>query len=217
MNGRAALDAAAREWPDVILLDLEMPVMDGYEAARRLRDMERDKNLKHCLIVAISSNNEPAVAERALAAGCDRYIVKPAPRQVLWNLLGGSVDRGVGEGGAANKTAVDATRVSDAVTVDEDLRAVLPEFLRTRRELLDELQAASAAGNRALLQRHAHRLAGSFAIYGFKWAAVEAQAIGADAAHADAADLEKRAVALRAHLDRVVIEYAPSPGLSGKG
>src|SRR5260370_19934369 len=41
VNGRAALAAAQREWPDVVLLDLEMPVMDGYQAARALRELER--------------------------------------------------------------------------------------------------------------------------------------------------------------------------------
>jgi CheY-like chemotaxis protein len=72
VNGRAALDAAARDWPDVVLLDLEMPVMDGYEAAQRLREMERSQGLKRCLIVAISSNDEESVVQRALAAGCDQ-------------------------------------------------------------------------------------------------------------------------------------------------
>ncbi len=216
VNGRAALDAAAREWPDVILMDLEMPVMDGYEAARRVRAMERDKNLKRCLIVAISSNNEPAIAQRALAAGCDRYIVKPAPRQVLWNLLSGSADWSNDAGEFVDKAATEGSRAMDAVTVDEDLRPVLPEFLRTRRELLEELQAALTAGDRALAQRLAHRIAGSLAIYGFKWAAAEVRAIEDDAAHDDAADPARRVAGLRAYLDSVVIEYAPVSGLAAK-
>src|SRR5207245_2100229 len=52
VNGRAALDAAARQWPDAVLLDLEMPVMDGYEAAARLREIERADGRKRCTIVA---------------------------------------------------------------------------------------------------------------------------------------------------------------------
>src|SRR5207237_4142809 len=87
VNGLAALDAVRREWPDVILLDLEMPVMDGYEAARRLREMERSEGRKRCSIIAFSSNDDPAIIQRALGAGCDQYVVKPVPRHVLWQLL----------------------------------------------------------------------------------------------------------------------------------
>jgi PAS domain S-box-containing protein len=211
VNGRAALEAAERDWPDVVLLDIEMPVMDGYEAARRLRDLERERNLKRCLIVAISSNNEGAIAERALAAGCDRYIVKPAPRQVLWGLLSGA-DAGIaGVSGRGNETAAQAGP-SDTVLVEEELRSGLPGFLASRRELLKDAQSALAAGDRVLFRRHAHRLAGSFAIYGFKWAAAQASALEADAPACDPADLEKRTAKLLGYLDEVNIEFTPASG-----
>jgi PAS domain S-box-containing protein len=87
VNGRAALDAARRDWPDAVLLDLEMPVMDGCEFAERLRALERADGRKRCTIVALSSNDEDAVIRRALAAGCDHYHVKPAPRETLLRLL----------------------------------------------------------------------------------------------------------------------------------
>jgi CheY-like chemotaxis protein len=87
VNGRAALDAARRDWPDAILLDLEMPVMDGVEFAERLRALELADGRKRCTIVALSSNDEDAVIRRALAAGCDHYHVKPAPRETLLRLL----------------------------------------------------------------------------------------------------------------------------------
>jgi PAS domain S-box-containing protein len=204
VNGLAALESATREWPDVVLLDLEMPVMDGYEAARRLRQMELSKGLKRCMIVAISSNDEEAVMQRALAAGCDEYIVKPAPRQVLWRILGGSAagDRAGGGTGAA-------ASASDAVTIDADLGAALPEFLRSRRKLLDEMLGALAADDRPLFRRLAHRLAGSFALFGFAWAAAHCRAIEGDALAADPRDLEARTAAVLAHLGNVTIEYAP--------
>jgi len=206
VNGRAALEAAAREWPDVVLLDLEMPVMDGYEAARRLREMERSQGLKRCLIVAISSNDEEPVVQRAVAAGCDQYVVKPAPRQVLWRILGASA------GEAAPETARAAAGASDAVIVEEDLRSKLPDFLRSRRELLGQMPASLSAGDRQLFKRSAHRLAGSFALYGFAWAAAHCRAIENDALDGDPRDLESRVAAVRAHLDSVSIEFVPAKG-----
>jgi PAS domain S-box-containing protein len=206
VNGRAALDAAATAWPDVVLLDLEMPVMDGYEAARRLREMERTRNLKRCRIVAISANDEGSIVQRALAAGCDHYVVKPAPRQLLWSLLAGSAPAEAAHPGVPAEASA-----SDAVRVDAELRQAIPEFLRSRRGLLDDMPAALAASDRALFRRLAHRLAGSFALYGFKWAAAEARAIEADAPLGDPARLLERVAGLRAHLDGVTVEYSAPP------
>jgi PAS domain S-box-containing protein len=180
VNGRAALEAARRSWPDAVLLDLEMPVMDGYEAARRLRALERQDGRQRCTIVAISSNDEPAIVDRALAAGCDHYLVKPAAREALFKLLD-----------------------ADAVAVDPDLRASLPAFLESRRRMLEEMPQALAGGDRERFRRLAHKLAGSFVLYGFAWAAAQCRELERAAAGGDAQDLSRRAAAVRAHLDAV--------------
>jgi len=188
VNGRAALEAARRAWPDVVLLDLEMPVMDGYQCAAALREMERAGGRKRATIVAISSNDEEAFMRKALAAGCDHYLVKPAPRETLLELLQGR-----------------APAAGDAVALDADLQASLPAFLASRRRLLDELPQALEAGDRKRFRRLAHKLGGSFALYGFAWAAEQCRALERDAALGDADDLRQRAAALRAHLDEVKV------------
>jgi len=202
VNGRAAVDAAAREWPDVVLLDLEMPVMDGYEAARRLRNLERDEHRKKILIVAISSNDEDAIVRRALDAGCDKYLVKPAPRELLLQMLAGATVPLVSGG----SPAIEA-READEVVLDADLEAALPGFLASRREALDEMPRVLGAGDRPGFKRLAHRLAGSFALYGFRWAAAESKALERDA-DGDTGDLILRTAALRKHLDQVKIRVS---------
>ena len=197
VNGRAALDAAKSDWPDVVLLDLEMPVMDGYEAAGRLRKMQGPQK-KPLRIVAISSNDDTRSIERALNSGCDDYLVKPAARETLWAVLAGAESpRKAGEGAAGE---------GDPVRLDADLRATLPDFLRSRREALDELPQALAAGDREKFRRLAHKLAGSFALYGFKWAGAQCRALQDASAQGEAADLARRVSALRSHLDKVVIQ-----------
>ena len=72
--------------PDVILLDINLPDIDGYEVARRLRK----SNVKHLLyvpIVAITANALKGDAEKALEAGCDVYIAKPINIRELWARL----------------------------------------------------------------------------------------------------------------------------------
>jgi CheY-like chemotaxis protein len=196
VNGRAALDAAKSDFPDVVLLDLEMPVMDGYEAAGRLRKLQSALR-KPLRIIAISSNDDSRSIERALNSGCDEYLVKPAPREALWAAL-------AGEQGPVRKAESTAGE-SDPVQLDADLHATLPDFLRSRREALDELPQALAAGDRDKFRRLAHKLAGSFALYGFKWAGAQCRALQDAAAQGEAADLARRVTAVRAHLDKVVI------------
>jgi len=199
VNGRAALDAARENWPDAVLLDLEMPVMDGYDCARRLRAMEKEGR-KPLRIIAISSNDEPAILQRARAAGCDQYLVKPAPRETLWRLLAGE-DVPVAEAGL--RTLSD----SDPVELDGDLRATLPEFLRSRRAALDEMPGALHAGERVRFKKLAHKLAGSFSMYGFKWAAAECHALERAAVKDEPGELARRVAALRAHLDSVQMRW----------
>jgi CheY-like chemotaxis protein len=200
VNGRAALDAARRNWPDAVLLDLEMPVMDGYTAAARLREMEREGGRKRCTIVAISSNDEDAIIRRALAAGCDHYQVKPAPRETLLRLLAGEAP--VPQAAAAPVEA----GAGDAVELDPDLEAALPAFLASRAKALDEMPRALDAGDRAQFKRLAHRLAGSFTLYGFRWAAAQCKELERAASAGEMAELRKGAAAVRAHLGVVKVK-----------
>jgi PAS domain S-box-containing protein len=182
VNGRAALEAARRAWPDTVLLDLEMPVMDGHEAAARLRQLERESGKPRCTIIAISSNDDPAIVARALAAGCDRYLVKPAPREVLLKML------------------------DTEVLLDPDLRSSLPAFLDSRRRMLDEMPGSLAGGDRVRFKRLAHKLAGSFVLYGFGWAAEQCKSLEREAESGAPDRLASAVAAVRAHLDQVTIK-----------
>jgi len=73
-GGREALAVAERERPDLILLDIGMPDMDGYEVARRLRACEPTANAR---IVTLSGYGQAGDREKSLAAGCDGHLVKP--------------------------------------------------------------------------------------------------------------------------------------------
>ncbi len=73
-NGLEALETAARARPDLILMDLRMPVMDGYEATRTLRETEWGRTLP---IIAVTAGSIEEHREKALSAGCTDFIVKP--------------------------------------------------------------------------------------------------------------------------------------------
>lgn len=73
-DGAEALDVAARERPDLILLDMSLPTMDGWEAARRLK---ADAALRGIPVIALTAHAMSGDRERAIEAGCDEFDTKP--------------------------------------------------------------------------------------------------------------------------------------------
>jgi two-component system, cell cycle response regulator DivK len=80
-NGEEALAALAKQRPDLILMDIQLPIMDGYEATRRIR---ADPEMKGIPIIAVTSYALAGDEAKALAIGCTAYITKPySPRALL--------------------------------------------------------------------------------------------------------------------------------------
>lgn len=83
-DGAAGIEAARREHPDLILMDLSLPVIDGWEAAFRIK---ADPELKHIPIIALTAHAMKGDAERAHACGCDDYMTKPLDEDLLFEML----------------------------------------------------------------------------------------------------------------------------------
>jgi two-component system cell cycle response regulator DivK len=80
-DGEAGLAAAAAHRPDLILMDIQLPGLDGYEATRRLK---ADAALQGIPVIAVTSYASSSDADKARAAGCDAFVSKPfSPRQLL--------------------------------------------------------------------------------------------------------------------------------------
>ena len=73
-NGEKGCEMAAAEQPDIILMDLEMPVVDGWEATRRLKANPQTRDIP---IIALSAHALAGEREKALAAGCNEFDIKP--------------------------------------------------------------------------------------------------------------------------------------------
>jgi two-component system, cell cycle response regulator DivK len=80
-DGQVGVAKAQAERPDLILMDIQMPVLDGYEATRRIK---ADANLKTTPVIAVSSFAMKDDEKKARDAGCDHYVTKPySPMQLL--------------------------------------------------------------------------------------------------------------------------------------
>jgi CheY-like chemotaxis protein len=83
-NGAVALERAAEGRPDLILMDLSLPHMDGWEATRRLK---ADERLALIPVIALSAHAMRGDEERALASGCDDFLTKPIDESLLFSKL----------------------------------------------------------------------------------------------------------------------------------
>lgn len=84
-NGKEAIEAFRNKQYDIILMDIQMPIMDGFEATRQIRIIEGDK--KHTPIVALTATVMVGVQEECLANGMDDYVSKPIDFKLLWNKI----------------------------------------------------------------------------------------------------------------------------------
>ena len=166
-NGREILEAVKRGTFDVILMDLQMPELDGLEATVAIRHEERFTR-RHVPIVAVTAHAMKGDRERCLAAGMDGYIAKPIQSKELY----AEIERVTAA--LAKETAKTATvnAVFDEQTLRERvdhseslLRELVKLFQADHQRLLGELRGAINAQDACTVERAAHALRGAAAAF----------------------------------------------------
>ena len=89
VDGEQGIEAARREKPDIILMDMSLPVMDGWEATRCIKSDDATRGVS---VIGVSARTMSGDVERAIAAGCDDYDVKP----IEFDRLIGKIERLLG-------------------------------------------------------------------------------------------------------------------------
>lgn len=87
-NGQAAVDAMAQTAYPIVLMDCRLPKMDGYTAARLIRQHEQAHQSEPAVIIALTASDHPGAETEAMAAGMDTFLTKPLRREALAAVLG---------------------------------------------------------------------------------------------------------------------------------
>ncbi|NVI82725.1 response regulator [Janthinobacterium sp. BJB401] len=182
-NGRRALALWERYPFDVILMDCQMPEMDGFEATRRLRRMEAEQGRVRTPIIALTANAILGDRELCLDAGMDDYLAKPYTRAALLEILARWRPSPAAQATAGTPTVTtEAAPVESAAILDaaalQNLRAmrrpgrpdvlgrIIDLFYSDAPRLLGQLEVAAEASDTAALQLAAHTLKSSCANVG---------------------------------------------------
>jgi len=177
-NGLEALEAVRRKDYAAVLMDMQMPVMDGLEATIRLRRERADK--RHLPIVAMTANAMKGDREKCLAAGMDDYISKPIDRRELFRVLGQWITVEPGRLKSEPLPSADSVepdskeetvKILPGIDVQEGLERLgvtwsafhrlLSGFSKGQGAVVHDLQKAVADGDLETIRLHAHSLAGA--------------------------------------------------------
>ncbi|MCX7801038.1 MAG: PAS domain S-box protein [Fimbriimonadales bacterium] len=168
-NGKEAVRAAMEGGYDLVLMDCQMPEMDGYEATEEIRRREAETG-RHLPIVALTANAMQQDIERCMASGMDDYVPKPVTLEALKRALLKAFQSD--PGGSAPVYRVEGTDFDPralAETCGDDpefQREVLETFLQNLVPSLAALRQAVAAGDHEAVQKLAHSLKGGCATVG---------------------------------------------------
>jgi len=168
-NGREVLDALAEQGFDVVLMDVQMPEMDGFEATAAIRERERSSG-KHATIIAMTAHAMKGDRERCFEAGMDGYVSKPLLAEALYAAI-------EGRQAATSASPAPAAALVEPAPLDEEalrehfgddalLKEVAGVFVETCPTWQAEIRAAVEAQDAAKVRITAHTIKGAVSHFG---------------------------------------------------
>ena len=226
-NGVEALDAVTREKFDIVLMDIQMPDMDGYEATRRIRQMRGP--VAKIPIIAITAHAMPGEREKCIAAGMNDYLAKPVSlEQVgaivrLWASKSSSGEHAAAPADVMEQDdgyVLDRERVSSFLAISRTQDGFLEGLVKTFRQdvpsRIDALRAAAATGDANDLALAAHAMKSSSGSVGAKRMFAMASSLEQEARSGRLDGAEAAIEQIAAEFRRVMVAYDGIIRRSGK-
>jgi PAS domain S-box-containing protein len=163
-NGRLAVNKFQSGSYDLVLMDMQMPMMDGFAASRAIRSWEAAHGLKATPIIALTGLGGTEEVQAMLNAGCTSYMTKPIKREVLLGTVSGYSSQRL-RGAVVNGDGNGAGKI--IVTVNKALQDLMPGYLQRKREDITALNSALEQLDYEAIRVLGHSLKGSGGSYGF--------------------------------------------------
>jgi PAS domain S-box-containing protein len=169
VNGKQAIQMHQKHVYDAILMDCQMPVMDGYEAARRIREIETQSGTAEpaCRIIAMTASALPGDRVRCLEAGMDDYLAKPFDASSLHSILSRfAKEKPQTEEQAGHEAARSAKSHLENQIGTEATKELIDIWLRETPQRVETIRQAVREGRNQIAKKAAHALRGSCSIFG---------------------------------------------------
>jgi CheY-like chemotaxis protein len=167
-NGRAAVDLYHRERPDLILMDVQMPVLDGIDSTREIRAAEEQSGCR-TPIIAMTAHAMSGDSARCLAAGMDTYLAKPLSKEILLRTVEAMSreDARVGSGRASAASPCDRATLLKNLDGDVELLGRVTALFKDNTPAhLAQMRQAIDQQDGVVLQKSAHTLLSSLEVFG---------------------------------------------------
>lgn len=188
-NGKTAVEKFYAGAYDLVLMDFQMPVMDGYAATRRIRGWEEEQKRPPTPIVALTASALETELQKALDAGCTACLRKPVRLVTLLEAVG--------------KYASPRALERIQVRVDARLRAVIPAYLSNRRKDTRAILAALDRLDYQVIRELGHKMSGTGAGYGFPQITAIGAAMERAAESKNGTEIRSACARLSQHLDQI--------------
>lgn len=162
-DGSKAIDLLDQGDYDLVLMDCQMPIIDGYEATRQIREREGSAGLGHVPIVAMTANAMSGERERCLEAGMDDYLPKPISNERLDSVLERWLPRPENGMGKLDNARVEELR---SLFPGDELQKILAELSADVSAHLDRIEASLSGDDPATAAQAAHRIINSALMLG---------------------------------------------------
>jgi signal transduction histidine kinase/DNA-binding response OmpR family regulator len=195
---------------DVVLMDVEMPVMDGFAATREIRRIEIEKSVPPTPVLALTAHAFADIEVRGLAAGFTAVLTKPIRNTTLLEALirhGPAQQFRTAAGQQARAEQMRVEQARNKVMVEEGMEDVVPGYLEKRRADVETYTAALAAADFDSIRKLAHKMKGTGSGYGFPVLTDLGAAIEKAALAQDAPGLREKLEQFASYLKSVELEY----------
>lgn len=194
-NGAIAVEKFKSGRYDLILMDVEMPLLDGYSATRAMREWERERGASPTPVVALTAHALIEEAARSMEAGCTAHLTKPIRKAALLD----AVQR------YARHRATDGLDARITIRIPRELQDVIPEYLESRRGDIRAIAAALASADYEKIRTLGHNMGGTGGSYGFAKISAIGFALERAALARSRERIETQLTELGDYLDRVQI------------
>lgn len=196
-DGRSAVEMFLAGSYDAVVMDIQMPVMDGLAAVARMREHEKAGRRAPIPILALTANTEPADLRKCLEAGFTRTLRKPFAREELLAAVASEL--------GARPTPPAGDRI--LVTIDPEFADLIPPFLDSCRREAEAMRKALERQDYPAIAAVGHKFTGTGASFGFQLISDEGRIIEAAAKSKDDATVLAHLDAISLYLLRVTVVY----------